>query len=127
MQERPGVPEVHVASQADFEGGECKIIVKDDLEIGVFFIGGRFYAYENDCPHLGGPVCQGRLFPKVEEILAEDKTSRGLRFSEQKIHIVCPWHGYEFDIQTGVHPADNRIRLRKFEVKVRAGEVYVVV
>ncbi len=118
--------ELYCATTAEFEEGNCKIISTDGLEIGVFLVEGNFYAYENECPHQGGPVCQGRLFRGVEEILGEDKSSRGLKFSENKFYIVCPWHGYEFDIESGRHPADSHIGLRRFEVTVRDGAVYVV-
>ena len=30
-------------------------------EIGVFRLGDEFFAYENKCPHLEGPVCQGKI------------------------------------------------------------------
>jgi len=43
------------------------------------------------------------------------------------MHIVCPWHGYEFHLSDGVHVADKRLRLQKFEVIERNGEVYVAV
>ena len=101
--------ELFAGSEAEFEEGDCKIIVRDDLEIGVFRVGPSYYAYRNHCVHQGGPVCQGRLFRHVEEILGEDQSSLGLRFAEEKVHIVCPWHGYEYDIRTGAHPADPDI------------------
>ncbi len=119
--------ELFAGSEAEFEEGDCKIIVQDDLEIGVFRVGPSYYAYRNHCAHQGGPVCQGRLFRDVEEILGEDQSSLGLRFAEEKIHIVCPWHGYEYDIRTGAHPADPDIRLEQFEVEVRDGDVYILV
>ena len=38
-------------------------------QIGVFHVDRTFYAWRNDCPHQGGPVCQGRLMKRVEERL----------------------------------------------------------
>ena len=46
-----------------------------------------------------------------------DQTSRGLRFTKDR-HVVCPWHGYEFDLDTGRHPGDPRVRLRPIPVRV---------
>ncbi len=37
-----------------------------------------------------------------------DKTSSGREFSKEWMNIVCPRHGDEFDIQTGVHAANRR-------------------
>ncbi|MEC7488383.1 MAG: nitrite reductase (NAD(P)H) small subunit [Pseudomonadota bacterium] len=64
---------------------------------------------------------------RVQEDLGKDKTSKGLRFSQTDIHIVCPWHGYEYNIRTGRHPGDKNIRLKTYEVHITDSEVYVVV
>ena len=42
-------------------------------------------------------------------------------------HIVCPWHGYEFDLATGCHPGDPAMRLTPVPVAVRNGHIYVSV
>jgi len=41
--------------------------------------------------------------------------------------VVCPWHGFEFDIRTGVHPGNSKARLRKMKVAVSDGDVIVTV
>ena len=76
------------------------------------------------CPHAGGPVCQGKIFNKVEEIITPDKKSAGLRFGKSR-HIVCPWHGYEYDLATGCHPGDPSVRLTPVKVAVRDGQIYI--
>ncbi len=119
--------ELFVGKESEFEDRDRKIIAQGDLEIGIFRVNGDFYAYENNCAHQGGPVCQGKILNKVEEVLADDKTSKGLKFSETEVHIVCPWHGYEYNLKTGRHPGDKNVRLKPYEVKVSDGEVYVIV
>ncbi len=47
-------------------------------------------------------------------------------FNHDEIHIVCPWHGWEYDIATGEMVADRNFRLRKYEVDIRGDEVYVL-
>jgi hypothetical protein len=42
-------------------------------------------------PPGGGPVCQGKVIPRVEEELARSNR-RSLRFIKSN-NIVCPWHG----------------------------------
>ncbi len=121
------MPEIHVGAENEYGEGGRKVITTGNLEIGVFRIKGEFYAYENFCAHMGGPVCQGRIFKRVEENVQPDGKSLGLKFSEDHTHIVCPWHGYEYDLETGCVPAKPTLRLRKIEVVRRAGEVYVVV
>lgn len=119
--------EIYIGREDEFEDRGRKVVVNGDLEIGVFLVDGEFYAWENKCVHQGGPICQGRILNRVIERIAPDKTSEGLAWSDEDVHIVCPWHGYEFNIRTGRHPGNRNARLRPFDVKVTGGEVYVVV
>ena len=118
---------VNIGSASDFTDPGRKVIALDRFEVAVFKLDGEFFAYLNHCPHMGGPACQGKMIAKVEEVIAEDKTSKGMAFSKTKLHIACPWHSYEFDIRTGVHPGNARARLRKIKVTVMDGEVVIAV
>jgi len=119
--------EVMVGTRADFEDDGRRLVRVGPTEIGVLRHGDRFYAYENRCVHQGGPVCEGRILGKVEAVLAADKTMTGERFSERQAHLICPWHGYEYDLATGECAADRRLRLRRYEVVEKGDEIYVVV
>jgi nitrite reductase (NADH) small subunit len=116
--------EIAVGALADIADGDCRIFAIETMEVGVFRLGDRAVAYENKCPHAGGPVCQGKIFNRVEELLTPEKKSLGLRFSPQR-NIVCPWHGYEFDIETGCHPGNRSVRLKPVKVDVRDGQIFV--
>jgi nitrite reductase (NADH) small subunit len=116
---------VNIGSVQEFSDPGRKVIALDRFEVAVFKLDGEFFAYLNHCPHMGGPVCQGKMIAKVDEIIADDRTSKGMAFSKTRMHIVCPWHGYEFDIRTGVHPGNARARLRKVAVVVSEGDVIV--
>jgi nitrite reductase (NADH) small subunit len=116
--------EIAVGKLSDLPDGDYRIFSLDSVEVGIFRLGDRVLAYENVCPHAGGPVCQGKIFNRVEEALAPDMKSKGLRFGKQR-HVVCPWHGYEFDIETGCHPGDASVRLTPIPVDVRDGEIFV--
>jgi nitrite reductase/ring-hydroxylating ferredoxin subunit len=96
-----------------------------DTTVGIFRVGGRLFAYLNTCPHMGGPVCQGLVIPAVREVVGDDRVSRGYAFDEAEMRIVCPWHGYEFGIETGSHPAKPSIRLTPVAVDEEEGEVHV--
>ena len=65
------------------------------------------------------------MLPLALEDVREDKKSDGRVFSKDQLNIICPWHGFEFDIRTGEHPIKKRYRLRKVPVEVRDGYVYV--
>lgn len=114
-----------VADSADVPEGGRLIVEVAGTTIGIFRFRDALYAYENSCAHQGGPVCQGRLVNRVVEILAEDKTSRGLQFDEDELHIVCPWHGAEYNIVTGKHPGQPAFQLRKFPVSESGGAISV--
>jgi nitrite reductase (NADH) small subunit len=43
------------------------------------------------------------------------------------MHIVCPWHGWEFHMKDGTHVIDSRHRLKKYDVVLRGDQVYVSV
>jgi nitrite reductase (NADH) small subunit len=119
------MPEIKLGSIIDFSDPGRKVVEIDGVEIGVFHVKGQFSAYRNVCPHMGGPVCQGKILPRVEEDIAADRKSRGFMFSKTQTNIVCPWHGYEFDIGTGRHQGNPQLRLRPLEVRVASGEVFV--
>jgi nitrite reductase/ring-hydroxylating ferredoxin subunit len=102
-----------------------KVIEVDGIAVGVFRRNGTFTAWENVCPHMGGPVCRGKIIARVEERLADDKTSLGLAFSKDQTNIVCPWHGYEFDIATGRHQGNPRMRLFPVRIAVVDGDLVV--
>jgi nitrite reductase/ring-hydroxylating ferredoxin subunit len=117
--------EVYAGRVEDFTEGRRALVSIENREVFVFERAGRFYAFENVCRHMGGPVGEGVLIGKVEAVLDETGRHLGDRFSTTEIHIACPWHGWEYDIETGVCAADRRIRLRRYEAVARGGEVYV--
>jgi nitrite reductase/ring-hydroxylating ferredoxin subunit len=117
--------EVLIGEMKEFTEGEHRVLRVENFEFGVFRQGDRLVAYENQCPHDGGPVCQGKIIPKVEEQLGPDKTSKGLKFSSKQRNLVCPWHGWEFDVETGRHAGDPKYRLRPVTLQVRDNRVYV--
>ncbi len=119
--------EQFVGRDSEFEEGGRRIVSVGRHEIGVYKRDGAYVAYSNICVHQGGPACEGLTIAKVEERIMPDKTSRGLYFSATERHIVCPWHGYEYDMRTGEFVGDRRLKLRKYNVVQRGDEIYVVV
>lgn len=117
--------EFSVGSSADVPEGGRLVVDAGDKTIGVFRVEGRLYAYENICPHQSGPICQGLIIPAVNEVLDEQSASTGFAFNEGDMRIVCPWHGFEFSIKTGCHPAAARIKLLAVQVEEQDGTIYV--
>ncbi|MFB9744111.1 MFS transporter [Pseudonocardia sulfidoxydans] len=106
------------------EGGRLVVDV-DDRTVGVFRFQGALYAYDNTCAHQGGPVCQGRLIPRVAEVLDHGSDRNDLYFDDGDPHIVCPWHGYEYSLTTGRHAGIDAIGLTRYDVNESDGGVYV--
>lgn len=119
--------EVFVCASEEIGEGHARIVEYGELEFGVIRHNGQFYAYRNVCPHQGGPACEGLLMPRVVDCLRGDGSYAGQAFDEADMHIVCPWHGYEFHLKTGEHVANNNVRLQKFAVTEREGKIYVTV
>jgi nitrite reductase/ring-hydroxylating ferredoxin subunit len=120
--------EVLVCRVNELPDGGVRIVAGGDAgEIGVYRQGGHYYAYRNRCIHQGGPVCEGEIVPQVEDVLGADRTWQGQRFNNDDLHIVCPWHSYEFHLKTGVCVTDATQRLKSYEVVERNGAIYVVV
>lgn len=65
---------------------------------------GEVRAFEGTCPHLSGPVGQGNFVDG---------------------HIICPWHAWEFDAASGECVHEDGVALRRYEVEVRGGEIWV--
>ena len=109
----------------EFVEGEKELLSVGGLDIGVFRLDGELHAWKNICPHQGGPVCQGRIFKRVIDNLGPDKQQHGRAYDESQLHIVCPWHGAEFNIRTGAHAGIPDLNLDPVEIFVRDEKVYV--
>ena len=86
------------------EGGSKVVQVKEHA-IAIFRHGGTLYAIENTCPHQGGPLGEGYL--------------------EANGVVSCPWHGWTFDLKTGVSPLDRDVRVGSYPVSVEDGQIVV--
>lgn len=90
--------QVSVGKAGDFAVGKFKIIEIEGREIGITRLAsGEYRAVRNLCPHKGAPVCKGQVggtwLPcEVGELV----------YGRDGEVLVCPWHGYEFDLITGV-------------------------
>jgi len=118
--------EIFVSDSAQLNDGERKIVPVDHTEVGVYRFHGKHYAYENLCHHQGGPACEGLLMPKVEQVIAPDRTYERRSFNYNEWHIVCPWHAWEYDLETGEYVVNRKIRLRKYDVAEKDGKIYLL-
>lgn len=110
-----------VASASEIRQSKRTIVKVKDMEIGVFYVNGNFYAYRNICPHGIAPVCVGR-------VTGTRLPSRVYEYEygmEGQI-LRCPWHGWEFDLETGKHLVESGVKLRSFPIEVEDDDLYIV-
>ncbi|MHB8567906.1 MAG: Rieske (2Fe-2S) protein [Nitrososphaerales archaeon] len=101
------------------------LVTVEGIKIGVYKFKGKYYAYENECAHEGGPVLEGLTVGDVVCSISPNGRRIGEHFSETKRDIVCPWHGVAYDIETGVCKANRRLALTAYEVIIEDGDVKV--
>ena len=107
-----------VARTREIPEGERLIVDVAGREIGIYNVRGRFHALLNRCPHLGGPLCRGQV---VTEVTA--RVPGEIKGNPDKVYATCPWHNWEFDIETGQSYWNPKgLRARPFPVGVEAGE-----
>ena len=110
-----------VASVADIPPGGRKIVTVAGREIGVFNLGGAYFALLNRCPHQGGALCRG---PQIGLVTSGEPGRYD--YSRPGEILKCPWHGWEFDIRTGQSWCDpDDLKVRSFAVEVEPGETLV--
>ena len=95
---------VEVCSESEIPPGTGKMFEIGREEIGIFNIGGKFYAIDNLCPHEGGPMHEGPVSGEI---------------------VTCPLHGWRTNVVTGESLELPGIKVNKFEVKVENGKVFV--
>jgi nitrite reductase (NADH) small subunit len=126
--EENSLQEILAGTVADFlANNDRRIIMVGNLEIAVLHRGGSFFAYHNQCVHQGGPAGEGLIMAKVEDVFGPDRTQVGQRFSDSEFHFVCPWHGFEYKLDSGECVPDRFKKLRKFNVVRKGDDIYVVV
>jgi nitrite reductase/ring-hydroxylating ferredoxin subunit len=72
--------------------------------IAVFRDGDRFGALTNLCAHQHGPLGEGRIIDGC---------------------IVCPWHGYQYQLEDGCAPAPFTERLATYRLPLRGDVIEV--
>lgn len=95
---------VRVAGAGDLKPGESKVVNVDGSEVALFNIDGKFFAVANTCPHKGGPLGEGLVEGDV---------------------VTCPWHGWRFNVKTGVSPVIPTAKVPTYQVKLEGNDVMV--
>lgn len=111
-----------VGPASQLEVGKFVMTEINGREIGITKLAnGDIRAVWNYCPHRGAAVCKGVIggtwAPSAPGQLEYEKDGEVL---------VCPWHGFEFDLDTGVELYRQKpSRLRLYPVEQSDGRVIV--
>lgn len=99
-----GTEWLRVCDVSEIAEGRARMVEAGGDRIAVFKHENRLSAVSNTCRHQGGPLGEGRVINGC---------------------IVCPWHGYEYDVLTGCAPSPFTEKVPTFRLKVEAGTVFV--
>lgn len=112
-----------IAPAAEIAPGTHRVVKVRNIEIGIFNVGGAFYALPNVCTHQFGPLCEGTVNGTTACDASTDWKFAWVREGQV---ITCPWHGLEFDLTTGQCLAMPKVRLRSYPVAVEEGMVKLI-
>jgi len=95
---------VRVGSASDVPVGEGRVVDAAGRTLALFNVGGTYHAVDNACAHRGGPLGEGDLDGTV---------------------VICPWHGWRWDVTSGANANNPAIKVPCFPVTVERGEIFV--
>jgi nitrite reductase/ring-hydroxylating ferredoxin subunit len=95
---------VEVCGVDEIRENRAKIALVGGERIAVFKYDGKVSCVSNVCKHQNGPLGEGKIVDGC---------------------ITCPWHGYQYQPDSGSSPPPFTERIPTFNVRVRRGRVYV--
>jgi nitrite reductase (NADH) small subunit len=110
---------VDIGAVDEFVDARPRTIYHQKRAIGIIRYRGRFLAIRGLCPHQLGPLSEGPVRSKLKI----SERSNELEVDADSPVIACPWHGWEFDVQTGRMIADQSFRVQTYAVRVRGTRV----
>lgn len=105
------------------EEGDHVIVEIDNVEIAVYHVNGDYYAIANFCPHQGGPLCEGEL---TGHVTADESTNWDWEYDPVEKNVICPWHGWIFDITDGSCVDTERYRGITYDVELEEDDIFVL-
>jgi nitrite reductase/ring-hydroxylating ferredoxin subunit len=95
-----------VAKVGDLEEGRAKVVHAGGTPVALLLAGGVYRALANVCRHRGGPIGEGFVDPGERTI-------------------TCPWHGWQYDIDSGQAKLNPLAKLPTYKVEVVGDEIRV--
>lgn len=89
---------------AELPENRARIVCLTGERVAIFRYDGKISAVSNVCQHQNGPLGEGKIVYGC---------------------ITCPWHGYQYEPDTGASPPPFVEKVPTFNVRVRKGRVLV--
>ncbi len=97
---------VIVARSDEIADGDAREILIDDQILALFRSSGVLYALDGMCAHQGGPLAEGTV---------------------QAGCVTCPWHGWQYELATGIQTVNRQPLQKTFPVRESGGQIEVFV
>ena len=88
---------VTVGRVQDFVPGQGRMVIVGGRHVALFRLDEGFFAIDNLCLHQAGPLCDGDIEGGV---------------------VTCPWHGWSYDIRTGILVQDGKVGVSRHNTRV---------
>ena len=95
---------IAVASSSAVPVGTVRAVVVAGRKLALIRTERGFYALDNTCPHRGGPLAEG-------DVIGSE--------------IVCPWHLWSFDVESGRTVVNPEMSVRTHDVRLEGDSVLV--
>jgi nitrite reductase (NADH) small subunit len=114
-----GPREARIPLEEAPQEGSVRVLEIGGQRVGLYRVGDTLHALADRCPHRGAPLCSGRVATPIE---ADEGT---LTLGPPQSIVRCPWHKWEFEIATGRSLVDDRLRVRRYAVRLDGEHVVV--
>jgi sulfoxide reductase heme-binding subunit YedZ len=95
---------VHACAVSEIPENRARIVCLSGERVAIFKYDGKISAVSNVCQHQNGPLGEGKIVFGC---------------------ITCPWHGYQYQPDTGASPPPFVEKVSTFNVRVKNGRVLV--
>jgi nitrite reductase/ring-hydroxylating ferredoxin subunit len=95
---------VEVCTVNEIPENRARITCLSGERVAIFKYDGKISAVSNVCQHQNGPLGEGKIVSGC---------------------ITCPWHGYQYEPDTGASPPPFVEKVPTFNVRVKNGRVFV--
>ena len=99
---------IKIATVSELPANSTKIVKVKDAKVALFNYNGKITALGNACLHKGGPLGVGCV----------EKKYNGM-------YVTCPWHGWEYNIETGKAPKGFKDQQAVYKIKIAGDDIFI--